>query len=218
MYKVRRDELTFRTSHVPSITLFLMNESLATMNAQNQTFRSSLLEPSSGDISLLTDEDIMPFIEHSISPQSDYVPIEEDDQPVTNTPNESCQSRVRATQVSDDEESLDGRTSQNFLSKESESEGSHGCKALIMSWVLELSFLIVGLLCFTAMVSILFSMQGQRRPHWPYKLNLSTIVAILATVLRSMLMQVVEQGMHSLTVLSSSQTDQYVTSALSASQ
>lgn len=165
------------------------------MDIESQTFLSPLSEPSAGT-SLLADEEIVSFIEHSVSSRPHSVAIEHDDQPRVNAPNERPQSATRPTQVSEDEEVLAHIPPQNLSYKKSTSEGTPSSKALLMSWVLEFIFLILGLLCFTAIVSLLLSMRGQRQPQWPYTLNLSTLVAILATVLRSTLMQVVEQGTH----------------------
>lgn len=163
------------------------------MDVDSQTFRSSLSEPSAGT-SLPTDEEIVSFIEHSESSQPHSVAVEHDGRPGISAPNENPQSATRLTQVSEDEEILAHVTPPNLSDKKSASEGNPSTKALLMSWVLEFIFLILGLLCFTAIVTVLLNMRGQRQPHWPYTINLSTLIAILATVLRSMLMQVVEQG------------------------
>jgi hypothetical protein len=75
--------------------------------------------------------------------------------------------------------------------------------------------MVLGLLCFTAIVTILPPMQGQKQPRWPYTLNLSTLTAILATILRSLLMEVVEEGTNSSSVHLIHRSDYYGDSAQS---
>lgn len=185
------------------------------MDAQKQTIEAPLLElPAAGD-SIPRDQEITPFLDNGKFSQSKIFAIEADDHQDIGTPENASRSPARSMKLSQDEKTRDGLTSDNLPSKGSISERSTpGPKAFLKSWVLELIFLILGILCFIAIATILLSMRGQKQPHWPYTLNLSTLVAILATMLRSLLMEVVEQGTNPLTMQLTHWPEHHRTSAL----
>lgn len=66
------------------------------------------------------------------------------------------------------------------------------------AWLFEILSLVAGVSSLMAIATILGMYNDQRQPQWPYSINLTTLVALLATILRSMLMQVVESGEHSM--------------------
>lgn len=184
------------------------------MDAQKQTIEAPLLElPAAGD-SILRDQEITPFLDNGKFPQSKIFAIEADDHQDIGTPENASRSPARSMKLSQDEKTRDGLTSDILPSKGSISERSPGTKAFLKSWVLEFIFLVLGILCFTAIATILLSMRGQKQPHWPYTLNLSTLIAILATMLRSLLMEVVEQGTNPLTMQLTYWPEHHRTSAL----
>ncbi|PSR79089.1 hypothetical protein BD289DRAFT_442963 [Coniella lustricola] len=59
-------------------------------------------------------------------------------------------------------------------------------------WVLEVLSFLCGICCLTAIIATLAHFNNVQQPQWAYSINLSTLIALLATILRSMLMQVVE--------------------------
>lgn len=64
------------------------------------------------------------------------------------------------------------------------------------SWLAEISSLIAAIFCLIAIVVILTVYNNQKQPQWSAgeTLNLSTLIAVLATILRSLLTGVVEAG------------------------
>lgn len=67
-------------------------------------------------------------------------------------------------------------------------------KAVFRTWLPETLALLCGLGAFIAIIMILAGFSKTEQPQWPSYMNLSTVVALLATILRSMLMQVIEAG------------------------
>lgn len=67
----------------------------------------------------------------------------------------------------------------------------------IAAWGPEILSICVAICCLVAVFTILATYDGQRQPDWPYAsaLNLSTLIALVATILRSMLATVIESGM-----------------------
>lgn len=61
-------------------------------------------------------------------------------------------------------------------------------------WMSEVGCLVVAMSALTATVVVLAKFDNQEQPHWPYAdmLNLSALIAILATLLRSMVTLVLE--------------------------
>lgn len=66
------------------------------------------------------------------------------------------------------------------------------------AWLFEILSLVAGVSSLIAIATVLGMYNDQRQPQWPYSVNLTTLVALLATILRSMLMQVIESGEHSM--------------------
>lgn len=70
-----------------------------------------------------------------------------------------------------------------------------GC-AWVGDWIWEIVSLLVAVCCLVAIFTILAQFDDKEQPEWPYAstLNLSTLIALLATVLRSMLENVLGAG------------------------
>lgn len=69
-------------------------------------------------------------------------------------------------------------------------------RASLTSWVPEIISLLVAICCFISIFTLLEKFNGQPQPQLPYAslLNLSTLVALIATILRSMLENVLGSG------------------------
>lgn len=67
----------------------------------------------------------------------------------------------------------------------------------IAAWIPEIWSICVAICCLIAIFALLARFDGQRQPDWPYAsaLNLSTLIALVATILRSMLATVIDSGM-----------------------
>lgn len=67
----------------------------------------------------------------------------------------------------------------------------------IAAWIPEIWSICVAICCLIAIFTLLARFDGQRQPDWPYAsaLNLSTLIALVATILRSMLATVIDSGM-----------------------
>lgn len=67
-------------------------------------------------------------------------------------------------------------------------------------WASEITALLMSFLCLIAIFIILLKFNNQQQPDWPYarNSNLSTLVALIATILRSMLEIVLASGKHPL--------------------
>jgi hypothetical protein len=77
----------------------------------------------------------------------------------------------------------------------------HAAWTSIQQWRLEWMLMIIAISILIAIVVVLREFNNIPQPDWKFGLNLSTLIAILATLLRSSLISVVEEGM--LTRLSS---------------
>ncbi|KAK3941394.1 hypothetical protein QBC46DRAFT_382603 [Diplogelasinospora grovesii] len=64
---------------------------------------------------------------------------------------------------------------------------------ILRSWRWEFITLLIGLGLVAAMAAILGHFDGQRMPDWGYSINLSTLLAMLATIFRSSLVAVIGQ-------------------------
>lgn len=64
------------------------------------------------------------------------------------------------------------------------------------SWVGEVLYMIAAISALVAIVAILSRYNGRERPQWPYGdvLDLSALIALLATILRSMLAGIIESS------------------------
>jgi hypothetical protein len=60
-------------------------------------------------------------------------------------------------------------------------------------WKWEFAALILAVGLLAAMMALLISFNGQRVPDWGYSINLSTLLALLATVLRAIIVTVTGQ-------------------------
>lgn len=71
-------------------------------------------------------------------------------------------------------------------------------RIVVSQWNSEIMSLLVAAGCTIAMFTTLGGLQGQQPPRMPYDnvLNLSTLVALLATMFRSMLENVLSSGQH----------------------
>ena len=84
-----------------------------------------------------------------------------------------------------------------------QSSGTNGSKpslnkrgAIFRAWREELISLLVGLIVLVATIVILSQFNDERQPSWPYVINLNTLIALLSTVFRSMLLVVAEGSMN----------------------
>lgn len=70
--------------------------------------------------------------------------------------------------------------------------------SLLRDWASEITALVTAFCCLAAIYIILAKFNDQQQPNWPYArtLNLSTLIALIATVLRSMLEVVLGSGEH----------------------
>lgn len=70
------------------------------------------------------------------------------------------------------------------------------CGRLFRDWILEMVSMFFAIGCLIAMFILLTKYNGQEQPEWPYAstLNLSTLVALMATILRLMLGNVLGAG------------------------
>jgi len=64
----------------------------------------------------------------------------------------------------------------------------------LKTWGEELALVIVAVTILAVIISILLHYNGETAPTWKFGLNLNTIVAVLATALRSSLVVVAEEG------------------------
>jgi len=77
--------------------------------------------------------------------------------------------------------------SRNFQYRETTS-------SLIIGWWKEITFLVLAILLFVAIAIIFRIFNGNKQRSWKFSVNLSTIAAILSTVLRVSIVVVVEEG------------------------
>lgn len=68
--------------------------------------------------------------------------------------------------------------------------------SLLKVWASEIAALVTAFCCLAAIYIILAKFNDQQQPNWPYArtLNLSTLIALIATILRSMLEAVLGSG------------------------
>lgn len=69
-----------------------------------------------------------------------------------------------------------------------------GYGRLIVAWWQEILCFTFAAVAFAAIAVILAKYNGQEQPDWKYSLNLSTLVAILSTLLRASMVVVVEES------------------------
>lgn len=90
----------------------------------------------------------------------------------------------------------------NTLASSTEESGNDASKAaqcsrivfLATAWWKEMLSLLVAVGAMVAIVVILVMYNGQEQPSWRHSINLSTLVAILSTLLRALMVVVVEEG------------------------
>jgi hypothetical protein len=70
----------------------------------------------------------------------------------------------------------------------------HGFRVLALVWWKEIASLLVAVLAFVAIVLILSMYNGQEQPAWKYSLNVSTLIAILSTLLRVAMVVIAQEG------------------------
>ncbi|TID14532.1 hypothetical protein E2P81_ATG08484 [Venturia nashicola] len=88
--------------------------------------------------------------------------------------------------------SFDG-SSDTKLPRTQNSPRRAGYGRLASAWWQEIVSFLFAAACFVAIAIILAKYNGQEQPDWKYSLNLSTLVAILSTLLRTSLVVVVEE-------------------------
>jgi hypothetical protein len=77
---------------------------------------------------------------------------------------------------------------------EEETEGKDSRKALLMTWWVEITFLMVAIAALVAIVVTMAEHDRKEQPAWRYTINLNTLIAILSTLLRACMVFVVEEG------------------------
>lgn len=75
-----------------------------------------------------------------------------------------------------------------------------GYGRLAVAWWQEIVSFLFAAAFFVAIAIILAKYNGQEQPNWKYSLNLSTLVAILSTLLRTSLVVVVEESEYNFTL------------------
>jgi hypothetical protein len=81
-------------------------------------------------------------------------------------------------------------STENFSGQKTE----NGIKSMIQQWWPEWIMVLISISILIAIEVILRKFHNVPQPDWKFGLNLSTLVAALATLLRSSLVSVVEQG------------------------
>lgn len=137
--------------------------------------------------SLLDDTDVSPYISQQDSQTTN--PVRESFE-LASYQDESLGEPSNPGGSQDGDERL-GEVNSNTLSKP-----HHGESTLPASWVPEILCLCAAVLSLIATFLLLGEFNGREQPEWPYAstLNLSALLALLATVTRSMLGQVLELG------------------------
>lgn len=147
--------------------------------------------------SLLADEELQTFL----SSQSDAIPGSfwpdiDGEPPTIHSVPTSLETERRADQTCDGNHSS---CSEEISREEERPAFASGPLAHVWkAWLFETLSLVAGVSSLIAIATILGMYNDQRQPQWPYSVNLTTLVALLATILRSMLMQVIESGEHSM--------------------
>lgn len=149
--------------------------------------RISLPRMSESARSLLYDTDISPYISQQDSHTT--IPVRESFELVSHQ-DESLGELSQPWECQDGNERLE-EVNSNTLNKPLD-----GKTTLPASWVPEIMCLCAAVLSLIATFLLLGEFNGREQPEWPYAstLNLSALLALLATVTRSMLGQVLESG------------------------
>lgn len=149
--------------------------------------RISLPRMSDSTRSLLYDTDISPYI----SQQNSHT---------TNSIRESFElasyQDESLGELSNPAESQDGNGRLEVVNSNTSNKPHDGKSTLLASWVPEILCLCAAVLSLIATLLLLVEFNGREQPEWPYAstLNLGALLALLATVTRSMLGQVLESG------------------------
>jgi hypothetical protein len=69
-----------------------------------------------------------------------------------------------------------------------------GGLSLLASWSWEFLYLLLATASFVAIVFVLVKFNNKAQPDWPHSINLSALIALLATILRSSLVVVIEES------------------------
>lgn len=148
-------------------------------------------------------------------------------QPQSSEQIQCCQTsrsgQARQEQSSNDEQTQTGRESNDLQkAEERQTQGfSNACRSTPIEpwlavgklrnlgragdWIWEIVCMFVAVCCLLAIFITLAKFDHQEQPNWPYArtLNLSTLIALLATILRSMLENVLGAGEFIFILLSS---------------
>lgn len=112
--------------------------------------------------------------------------------------NDQNQDRASLTRFREDEDNIENNKLQSPHDEATPFEDDRdGMYSTITSWVPEIFSVLVASCCLIAIFIILAKFNGQLQPDWPYAstLNLSTLIALIATILRSTLAFVIDSGM-----------------------
>jgi hypothetical protein len=66
--------------------------------------------------------------------------------------------------------------------------------SVFTTWWLELASLAAAVVALIAIVAAMIKYDGQEQPTWKYSINLNTLIAVLATILRACMVVVAEEG------------------------
>jgi hypothetical protein len=86
------------------------------------------------------------------------------------------------------------RPSTSIHSPETTTKTQHRSLALLKTWWFELASLTVAMAALVAIAITLAQYNKKEQPAWRYSLNLNTLIAILATLLRACMVVVAEEG------------------------
>ena len=135
----------------------------------------------------LDSEEIRMFLSNDVGDRSSYERIE-----MTSVDRSSLST---ITLLEDQLTVIPADSTQNHVSRARRIREPRGHRnAVFRTWLPETLAFACGLGAFAAIITILARFNKYEQPQWPSYINLSTVVALLATLLRSMLMQVIEAG------------------------
>jgi hypothetical protein len=87
------------------------------------------------------------------------------------------------------ESDSDTRTTEQHVAK-----GKHDRASVFTTWWLELASLAAAIVALIAIMVTMIKYDDQEQPTWKYSINLNTLIAVLATILRACTVVVAEEG------------------------
>lgn len=161
-------------------------------NREPQSLTAPLTLPNSVGQSLLTDDDIVSFLSRQNSQSS----IIEDLEPTevsqgVSAPVESSSTNESPHTPEDDSVQADA------VKRVDNGHAQAGTNRT--AWAMDVAAIFVAAACLISIYTVLGSLDNKEQPQWPLPatLNLGALIALLATILRSMIMGVLESGKQS---------------------